>query len=91
MDIERPDRPGRVKDIRVYRPSFVGMAILVCIPFLIFGAASAYGAPGAIGLFLVWLVLFAFACVSFAVHPWRVVAAGVLAFLAWLAVVLLAS
>lgn len=93
MDTEQPPRNphGRIRDIRVYRPSFAGMAILVCTPFLIFGSASVYGAAGTILLVLVWLALFALGCRWFMPRPWRVLVVAVLSLLCWLAVVLLAS
>jgi hypothetical protein len=91
MDIERPERPGRIRDIRVYRPSFVGMAILVCAPFLILGSTHAYGALATVALSVVWLVLFGLGCRWFMARPWGVVVVGVLSMLCWLAVVLLAQ
>jgi len=91
VDIERPQRPGRIKDIRVYRPSFVGMAILACTPFLIFGATQVYGTLATVVLAIVWVVLLALGCRWFMPRPWRVVAVGVLSMLCWLVVVVLAS
>lgn len=88
MDTEEPQ--GRIRDIRVYRPSFVGMVLLVCTPFLIFGSAAVYGGLGATVLFLVWLVLFALGCRWFMPQPWRVVVVAVLSLLCWLAFVLVA-
>lgn len=88
METPGTGREGRIKDIRAYRPSFVGMALLVCTPFLIFGAAEVYGARGTSLLFVVWLVLFALGCRWFAARPWRVVVVAVLSMLAWLVVVL---
>jgi len=82
---------GRIRDIRVYRPSFVGMALLVCTPFLIFGAASVYGAAGTTLLLLVWLVVFGLGCRWFMPRPWWVVLVAVLSVLCWLVVVLVAS
>jgi hypothetical protein len=92
MDIDEPPMQpgGRIRDIRVYRPSFVGMVLLVCTPFLIFGSASAYGAFATILLAALWLVLFVLGCRWFMPHPWRVVAVAVLSMLGWLVVVLLA-
>lgn len=81
--------PGRIRDIRVYRPSFVGMSLLACAPFLILFAATAYGAAATVALVLFWLVLLAVGCISFKPHPPRVLGAGVLSILAWLVVVLL--
>lgn len=81
---------GRIKDIRAYRPSFVGMVILVCTPFLIFGSASVYGGLATVLLFLGWLVLFGLGCRWFMSRPWRVVEVAVLSMLCWLVVVLVA-
>jgi hypothetical protein len=88
--VETPGPQGRIKDIRAYRPSFVGMVLLVCTPFLIFGSAAVYGALGTSLLLAAWLVLFALGCRWFASRPWRVVVVAVLSMLAWLVVVLLA-
>jgi hypothetical protein len=88
--VEGQEQDGRIRDIRVYRPSFVGMVLLVCVPFLIFGAMSVYGTAGTVTLTVVWLVLFAMGCRWFMPNPWRVVAVAVLSIVAWLAVVLLA-
>ena len=87
--VETPP-PGRIRDIRVYRPSFVGIALLACTPFLIFGAASVYGLTGAAVLVAIWLVCFAAGCRYFMASPPRVVAVGVLSLVAWLVVVLIA-
>jgi hypothetical protein len=84
-----PEQGGRIKDIRVYRPSFVGMVLLVCTVFLIFAGASVYGAWGTVVLALVWLVLFGLGCRWFMPHPRRVVVVGLLSLAAWLVVVLL--
>jgi hypothetical protein len=86
-----PEPPHRIRDIRVYRPSFAGMVLLVCTPFLVFGAAPAYGAVATTVLFLVWLVLFALGCRWFMPHPWRVVWVALLSMAAWLVVVLVAN
>lgn len=83
--------PGRIKDIRVYRDSFIGMAIMACTPFLIFGAVKVYGWPAALGLVVFWLVLLGLATRWFMTHPRWVVAAGLLSMLCWLGVVLIAS
>jgi len=82
---------GRIRDIRVYRPSFLGMVLLVCTPFLIFGAAQVYGATATILLALAWLVLFGLGCRWFMSHPRRVVIVAVLSMLCWVAVVLVAQ
>lgn len=87
----RPGEPGRIRDIRVYRPSFVGTIILVCTPFLILGSAGVYGALATVLLTLVWLVLLGLGCFWFMSHPRRVVVVGLLSMLAWLVVVLLAQ
>ena len=83
--------PQRIRDIRPYRPSFVGMALLACTPFLVFGAAPAYGALATIALAVVWLALFALGCRWFVAAPRRVVVVGVLAVLCWGAVALVAN
>jgi hypothetical protein len=87
--VEEPG--GRIRDIRVYRPSFVGMVLLVCTPFLVFGSAAAYGAWATIGLAVVWLVCFALGCAWFARRPRWVVGAGVASMLCWLVVVVVAN
>jgi predicted membrane channel-forming protein YqfA (hemolysin III family) len=89
MPEEQP--AGRIRDIRAHRPSFVGMVLLVCAPFLIFGANEVYGALATTFLFVVWLVLFAMGCRWFMPRPWRVVVVAALSLLAWLVVVLLAQ
>lgn len=86
-----PEPPHRIRDIRVYRPSFAGMVLLACTPFLVLGAAPAYGAAATIVLFLVWLVLFVLGCRWFMAHPWRVVLVALLSMAAWLVVVLVAN
>jgi hypothetical protein len=88
VDGEQP--PGRIHDIRVYRPSFVGMVLLVCAPFLVFGSSAVYGAGGTVALAVAWLVLFAMGCRWFMSNPWRVAVVGVLSVLVWGVVVLLA-
>jgi hypothetical protein len=88
--VQPPDRAGRIRDIRVYRPSFVGMVLLVCTTFLIFASASVYGALGIVVLVAVWLVLFGLGCRWFMPHPRRVVVVGVLSLVAWLVAVLVA-
>jgi len=85
-----PDQPGRIKDIRVYRDSFIGMCMLVCTPFLIFGALPTYGWFAAIGLFVFWLLLLAQGTRWFVPHPRRVIVLAVVSFAAWTAVVLIA-
>jgi hypothetical protein len=85
------DEPtGRIRDIRVYRPSFVGMVLLVCAPFLIFGSSAVYGGWATAALALVWLLLLALGCRWFMPRPWWVVGAGVVSILSWLLVVLVA-
>ena len=84
-------RPGRIRDIRAYRPAFVGMAVLACCPFLILGAAPAYGALVTVALALLWVVLFVLGCRWFGSRPRRVVLVGVVSVLAWLVVVLVAN
>jgi hypothetical protein len=88
VDGEEP--PGRIRDIRIYRPSFVGMVLLVCTPFLVFGSTSVYGGWATVALAAVWLVLLAMGCRWFMARPWWVVGAGVASILVWLLVVLVA-
>ena len=83
--------PGRIRDIRRYRPSFVGMVLLVCTPFLIIGSTGVYGASGTVLLAVVWLVLFVLGCRWFMPAPWRVVVVALLSMLAWLVAVLVAN
>jgi hypothetical protein len=82
---------GRIRDIRRYRPSLVGLVRLVCTPLLMLGATEVYGALGTGLLALTWLVLFALGCRWFMSAPWRVVVVAVVSMLAWLAVVLVAN
>ncbi len=91
MDIQRPERPGRIRDIRAYRASFVGMAILACTPFLIFAATRVYGTLATVALVIVWLVLLALGCRWFMSRPRRVVVVAVLSMACWLVVVVLAQ
>ncbi len=86
-----PPEGGRIKDIRVYRDSFIGMALLACMPFLIFASIPAYGWWAAIGLFLVWVLLVVQATRWFLPKPPGVIGLGVGAFLLWLAAVMIAS
>jgi hypothetical protein len=81
--------PGRIKDIRVYRDSFIGLSMLACVPFLIFGALQVYGWLAAIGLFLLWLVLLSLGAAWFMRHPRWVIGLGLIGFGAWFVVVLL--
>ena len=80
--------PGRIKDIRVYRDSFIGMGILTCVPFLIFGAKPVYSWWAAIGMFVVWACLLAQGTRWFMPHPRWVIGLGLLSFAMWLVVVL---
>jgi hypothetical protein len=89
METEEPR--GRIRDIRAYRPSFVGMVVLVCTPFLIFGSASVYGGLATTLLAVAWLVLFGLGCRWFMARPWRVVVVAVLSVVCWLVAVLLAA
>lgn len=84
-----PEPEGRIKDIRVYRDSFIGMAMLACVPFLIFGALKVYGWAAAIGLFVLWAVLVAQGTRWFLPHPRRVIYLALAGFASWLVVVLL--
>ena len=85
------ERPGRSRDIRVDRPSFGGMALLACTPFLIFGAAQVYGAAVTVLLVVVWLVLLVLGCRWCMSHPWRVGVVALVAMAVGLAVVLVAN
>lgn len=84
-------QPGRIKDIRAFRSSFLGIGVLACVTFLIFGTWPLYGAAGALPLFGLWLVLFALACRWFSSHPRRVLVLSLVSVLAWMAVVLLSN
>lgn len=64
--------PGRIKDVRVLRNSFIGLAVLFCSLFLIFGTWPLYGAAGAVPQFVIWAVAFVLACRSFMTSPTRV-------------------
>lgn len=88
MSGEQP--PERIKDIRVYRDSFIGMIILTCVPFLIFGANAVYGWWAAAGMLVVWVFLLAQGTRWFMPHPRRVVFLGVAGVLVWVAVVVIA-
>ena len=81
--------PGRIKDIRVYRDSFIGMALLACTPFLIFGALEVYGWLLAVVMFVLWCGLVLTGTRWFMPHPRRVVYLGVAGFAMWAVVVLL--
>ena len=89
--MDRQGPPDRIRDIRVYKPSFFGMVGLVCTLFLIFGAAQVYGALGTILLAVIWLVLFGLGCRWFMPHPRRVLVVAALSMVCWLAVVLVAQ
>jgi len=81
--------PGRIKDIRVYRDSFIGMSMLACVPFLVFGALKVYGWLWATGLFVLWVVLLAQGARWFLPYPRRVIYLALVGFAAWTGVVLL--
>ena len=83
------DPHGRIKDIRVYRDSFIGMSMLACVPFLIFGALKVYGWLAAIGMFVVWLLLLLQGTRWFLPYPRRVIYLALAAFAMWTGVVLL--
>jgi hypothetical protein len=85
--MDEPD--GRIKDIRVYRDSFIGMSMLACVPFLIFGALKVYGWPAAIGMFLGWVVLVLQGARWFMPYPRRVIYLALIGFAVWTGVVLL--
>ena len=76
-------------DIRQYRNSFLGIGVLVCATFLIFGSWPLYGAAGALPQFALWIVLFVTACRWFTSRPVGVLLLGLVAVLVWLGVVLL--
>jgi len=90
---EQPGAPesGRIKDIRVYRDSFIGMCLLACTPFLIFASIPTYGWWAAIAMFVVWTLFVVQGTRWFLPKPRGVIGLGVVAFLIWLAVVLVAS
>jgi hypothetical protein len=81
--------PGRIKDIRVYRDSFIGMAVLACVPFLIFGAVEVYGWWLAIVMLLVWIVILFQGTRWFMPHPRWVLGLGLVAMAMWGGIVLL--
>jgi hypothetical protein len=81
--------PGRIKDIRVYRDSFIGMAVLACVPFLIFGAVDVYGWWIAIAMVVVWGLILFQGTRWFMPHPRWVFGLGVVGLAMWTAVVLL--
>ena len=78
-----------VRDVRVYRPSFVGMVLLACTLFLVLAAEPAYGVRATVALTLGWLVLLGLGCRWFVKHPRRVAVVGLLSLLGWLVAVLL--
>lgn len=95
--VERRDEPDpevphgeRIEDIRAYRPAFVGMVGLVCVPFLVWAVYPLYSTGWAIGLTVWWLFLTSLGIAWFMRSPRRLPWLPVLAVLAWLAVVLLA-
>lgn len=96
--MNRPERPmaddvprgPRIDDIRDYRGSFVGIAGLVCLPFLIWGAYAVYGVGASLALTAAWLLLLSFGFVWFSRHPSRVALLPLPGFLAWLVAVLVA-
>jgi hypothetical protein len=79
-----------VRDIRVYRPSFVGMVLLACTLFLVLAAEPAYGVGATVALTVGWLALFGLGCRWFVRYPRRVAVAGLVSLVAWLVAVLLA-
>ena len=81
--------PGRIKDIRVYRDSFIGMIVLACVPFLIFAAKPVYSWWAAIGMFLAWTAILFQGTRWFMPHPRWVIGLGLVAFAMWTVVVLL--
>ena len=81
---------GRSNDIRLYRDSFIGMSMLACVPFLIFGALQVYGWLAAFGLFVFWLLLVLQGTRWFLPYPRRVIYLALVGFASWLAVVLIA-
>jgi hypothetical protein len=85
-----PDQPGRIKDISVYRNSFIGMILLACVPFLIFASIPVYGWLTAIGLFVAWVLLLAQGTRWFLPRPTGVIGLGVVAVLIWAAAIAVA-
>lgn len=83
-------RGPRIEDIRVYRPSFIGMIGLVCVPFLIFGSHGVYGWVGSVLLGLWWFFLITLGCFWFMRFPKRLPVLAALGFLAWFVAVLVA-
>ena len=81
-----PER--RSNDIRVYRDSFIGMSMLACVPFLIFGALKVYGWLAAIGLFVFWVLLVLQGTRWFLPYPRRVIYLALVGFASWTIVVL---
>lgn len=86
-----PPQGPRIKDIRVYRDSFVGMGLLACMPFLIFASIPTYGWWAALLLFVLWVLLVVQGTRWFLPKPRGVVGLGVASFLLWLAAVGLAA
>lgn len=98
----RPDEPGgqperddvprgpRIDDIRAYRGSFIGIAGLACVPFLVWGAHDVYGTAVSVLLTLWWLFLLSVAIVWFTPFPARMPWLALVGLGSWLAVVLVA-
>lgn len=86
---EPPEQPARIADIRRYRNSFVGMAMLACTPFLIFASVPVYGGWIAAGLFAAWLVLLFVGGASFMRAPNRVIVVAMLSWAIWVVVIAL--
>lgn len=89
---EQPGAPegGRIKDIRVYRDSFIGMCLLACTPFLIFASIPTYGWWAAFGLFALWILFVVQGTRWFLPKPRAVIGLGVAAFCCWLVAILIA-
>ena len=73
-----PDRSG----------GFIGLSGLVCILFVDLASASLLRWWVVAGLVVVWLVLFALACMWFLRRPRRVLTLPLIGLVAWLAVVI---
>jgi hypothetical protein len=86
---DAPHAP-RIRDIRQYRGSFIGMVGLACVPFLVWGAHDAYGTRWTIALTIWWVFLLTLGIAWFTPYPRRMTWLPVLGFGAWLVVVLLA-
>lgn len=80
---------GPLRDIRVYRNSFLGIGVLACDAFLIFATWPLYGAAGALPQAALWLALLGLGCAWFTRRPAGVLALGLVSMAVWVGVVLL--